>query len=251
MKAPCYAMAVAAFLAFALDARAFFVPPGPPNSSAAGPAPFAKQSSFTCGGAGVDIATCTDDLGNTWTKIFASDPTAKSVVATDNVGWAVITDGGNFFPSDTYIDNGAPSSANYSVFLTIKGVSTNGAQANSDVVGRADNVSGGNRYGCRIQNNGSNVYSWIIYKVHNGTGTVLVTSNSPSPLTYGDGTNFNFVLTMTGTTISCTVNGVSIGSVTDPDVTTAGHAGFAQFNQGNNGSEVSTAQFIVQNFKAQ
>ena len=67
--------------------------------------------------------------------------------------------------------------------------------------------------------------TWTLYKIVSGTFTQLATGNSGTGFTLARGTYRRFTLSCIGTTISASVDGTTLASVTDSSITAAGKAG--------------------------
>ena len=158
---------------------------------------------------GVTLQTHTGDLDASWTRHGSSSSTmiftAANRVRKNSTGTAI------------YYTGAAPSSANYSVEADIYYASSISGQE-SGVIGRAS-TSANTYYVARYD---QSVGAWNLAKYVNGTPTTLGT-NYTQTLTAG--ATYRLTLTMNGSTISLSVDGVQRISATDTSISSAGRGG--------------------------
>jgi hypothetical protein len=176
------------------------------------------------------LASHTGSVGATWTKHPAAAYTSTATVdaATDRVYPLAIT---------AYYASGVPPSADYYVQADFYAASI--ISVNAAIVGRMDTTAD-TMYLVRL-NNGT---VWELRKIVAGSATTLGSDSTAGNLpTVGNSKTVKLV--MTGSTITVFVSGVSVISVTDTDITSAGKAGL-RFS----GTATSTTGFHIDNFSA-
>lgn len=194
------------------------------NTTVTPPADFATDS-FT-EASDVVLSAHTGELGATWTKHASYAQTVTVDAATDRI----YADG-----TVAYYASGTPPSPNYYVQNDVYAASI--ISTNAGPYGRIDTATD-SMYGCRM-NNGTD---WQLRVINSGSATTLGTSANQLPTA---GQTKTLRLTMSGSTITCSVNGVVEISVTDGSITAAGKAGvrFA-------GAGTATTGFLLDAFSA-
>ncbi|MDX6373820.1 MAG: hypothetical protein QOD98_2808, partial [Nocardioidaceae bacterium] len=189
------------------------------------------------GAAGASLQSHSGETAASWTKHPASDSDA------------VITPGGRLRKTGTstgavYYSSAVPASADYTVEADVY-VASNLANDVAGVVGRVDvSNANGTGYYARYE---QTIQAWVLYRVVNGTGTVLGQSGT-QVLTLG--TTYRLALAMTGTTIRALVDGVQVASATDSAITAAGRAGLALgFPGSGTTTETDTTGMQLDNFR--
>lgn len=162
--------------------------------------------------ANTTLVSHTGEVGATWTEHASYTAGEATVVTADGTLRANVA-------NQRTVDyaSGAPTNANYKVEAdVIQKSPTTGA--NAGVAGRIA-TGADTYYFCRyvFDNLG-----WGLYKQVAGVTTQL---GSTASETLTDNVANHVVLSMNGTTISCTQDGNSVASVTDSSITAAGKAG--------------------------
>lgn len=159
--------------------------------------------------ANTTLASHTGEVGATWTQHSSSTGTSEVITAT---GWLRPSASGT---TSVYYASGSPTNANYTVEADVKYLA--GVNGHIGVMGRVD-TSATTFYLCRYYSVDG---QWQLYKFVAGTATKLGFTAASPVIT----TNYHVKLTMNGTAIDCSVDGVSKASATDSSITAAGKAG--------------------------
>lgn len=188
--------------------------------------------------ANTTLTSHTGEVGATWTQHSSSTGTSEVITAT---GWLRPSAAST---TSVYYASGTPTNANYTVEADLKWLGTiNGSGHGPGIIGRV-NTGATTFYMCRYSE-GISFDGWQLYKFVSGTAT-QIGSNSSQGLTAG--TTYHMKLTMNGTAIDCSVDGVSKASGTDSSITAAGKAGFRLF--GGSGTTDDTNGVELDNFTA-
>lgn len=191
------------------------------TGSASNSAPFTVANgpflleTFT-GTPGTAITSITPTIGGTWTVSPTFSPASPNAI--DAAGTAIYAP----TASGVYYNTAVPPGADYyveAVFVCRSVISTDAIR----ITGRADSAVN-TCYMCGYAPVSGGV--WVLYKVIAGTAT-QIGANFADP-TFTAGQTRTVRLTMTGTTISMSINGTVQVSVTDSAVTAKGFAGVRQ-----------------------
>lgn len=171
------------------------------------------QESFAGPAAGTALTSLSPTVGGSWSLAFGYAPASPVVVDTASRGLYSPTNAG------CYVNSATPPLTNYYVEAVFLNVATNSTDV-VGIIGRADTASA-TFYTVRYT---QATHTWNLFKFVNGTATQIGANYNTDTFNVSGDTR-TIRLSMTDTTVSVDLNGVTIISVADTAVPGPGLAG--------------------------